>query len=175
MNDQELDILLSESAKRQQSVNQINATVMRTVRRDLRLKIVRKWAKLLGLCFGIPLALVVYIFVLNEAMSVSAMQTPLQIICVALPLVTIGLLLATKLRNFRIDLCSLYRGVTEKILHNNKWYPSLQHMRSCRVAHRMWGIAFFSEMLRRKCFAFFNILEKYLFNTGDCHLFMSLA
>jgi len=97
MNDQELDILLSESAKRQQSVNQINATVMRTVRRDLRLKIVRKWAKLLGLCFGIPLALVVYIFVLNEAMSVSAMQTPLQIICVALPLGTIAVLIARTL------------------------------------------------------------------------------
>ena len=49
MNDQELDILLSESAKRQQPLADINATVMRTVRRDLRLKIVRKWAKLLGL------------------------------------------------------------------------------------------------------------------------------
>lgn len=97
MNDQELDILLSESAKRQQSVNLINATVMRTVRRDLRLKIIRKWAKLLGLCFGVPLALVVYIFVLNEAMSVSAMQTPLQIICVALPLGTIAVLIARTL------------------------------------------------------------------------------
>ena len=97
MNDQELDILLSESAKRQQSVNQINATVMRTVRRDLRLKIVRKWTKLLGLCFGIPLALVIYIFALNEAMSVSAMQTPLQIICVALPLGTIAVLIARTL------------------------------------------------------------------------------
>ena len=97
MTDQELDILLSESAKRQQPIAEINANVMRTVRRDLRLKIVRKWAKLLGLCFGIPLALVVYIFVLNEAMSVSAMQTPLQIICVALPLGTIAVLIARTL------------------------------------------------------------------------------
>jgi uncharacterized membrane protein YhdT len=104
MTDQQLDILFTESAKRQQSVNQINATVMRSVRRDMRLKIVRKWAKLLGLCFGIPLAVVVYIFVLNEAISVSPMQTQLRIACIALPLITIGLLLATKLRNFRIDM-----------------------------------------------------------------------
>ena len=46
MTDQELDILLRESAKRQPEIAQINATVMRTVRPDLRLKTLRKWAKL---------------------------------------------------------------------------------------------------------------------------------
>jgi len=104
MTDQELDILFTESAKRQQSVNQINATVMRSVRRDLRLKLVRKWAKLIGLCFGIPIALVVYIFVLNEAMSLSSMQSPLRIVCIALPLVTIAVLFARNLKNFRLDM-----------------------------------------------------------------------
>ncbi len=104
MTDQELDSLFTESAKRQQSVEQINATVMRSVRRDLRLKIVRKWAKLLGLCFGIPLALVVYIFVLNEAISISAMQMQLRIVCIALPLVTIAILVAINLKKFRLDM-----------------------------------------------------------------------
>ena len=104
MTDQELDSLFTESAKRQQSVEQINAIVMRSVRRDLRLKIVRKWAKLLGLCFGIPLALVVYIFVLNEAMSISAMQIQLRIVCIALPLVTIAILVAINLKKFRLDM-----------------------------------------------------------------------
>ena len=103
MTDQELDTLFSESAKRQQSVEQINATVMRSVRRDLRLKIVRKWAKLLGLCFGVPLALVVYIFVLNEAISISSMQMQLHIACIALPLITIAVLCAINLKNFRLD------------------------------------------------------------------------
>ena len=103
MTDQELDMLFTESAKRQQSVEQISANVMRSVRRDLRLKIVRKWAKLIGLCFGIPLAVVVYIFVLNESISVSPMQTPLRVACIALPLITIGLLLAVRLRNFRME------------------------------------------------------------------------
>lgn len=104
MTDQELDSLFTERAKRQQLVEQINATVMRSVRRDLRLKIVRKWAKLLGLCFGVPLALVVYIFVLNEAISISSMQMQLRIVCIALPLFTIAVLYAINLKKFRIDM-----------------------------------------------------------------------
>ena len=104
MTDQELDSLFIERAKRQQLVEQINATVMRSVRRDLRLKIVRKWAKLLGLCFGVPLALVVYIFVLNEAISISSMQMQLRIVCIALPLFTIAVLYAINLKKFRLDM-----------------------------------------------------------------------
>ncbi len=103
VNDIDLDLLFAESAKRQQSVERINATVMRSVRRDLRLKLIRKWARLVGGCFGIPLALVVYIYVLNDAMSLSSMQMPLRIACVALPLITIITLLATKLKNFRME------------------------------------------------------------------------
>ena len=104
MTDQELDSLFTERAKRQQLVEQINATVMRSVRRDLRLKIVRKWAKLLGLCFGVPLALVVYIFVLNEAISISSMQMQLRIVCIALPLFTIAVLYAINLKKLRLDM-----------------------------------------------------------------------
>ena len=104
MTDQELDSLFTERAKRQQLVEQINVTVMRSVRRDLRLKIVRKWAKLLGLCFGVPLALVVYIFVLNEAISISSMQMQLRIVCIALPLFTIAVLYAINLKKFRLDM-----------------------------------------------------------------------
>lgn len=103
VNDIDLDLLFAESAKRQQSVDQINETVMRSVRRDLRLKLIRKWARLVGGCFGVPLALVVYIYVLNEAINVSSMQSPLRIVCIALPLITIITLLATKLRNFRME------------------------------------------------------------------------
>lgn len=103
MTDQELDILLSESAKRQQPIADINATVMQTVRRDLRRKAFRKWARLIVLCLGVPMALVLYGFVLNEAISGSSMQSPLRIVCLALPLVTIIVLLATRLRNFRME------------------------------------------------------------------------
>ncbi len=99
----DLDKLLSESAKRQQPVADINASVMRTVRRDLRLKAIRKWTRLIVLCLGVPMALVLYGFVLNEAISGSSMQSPLRIVCLALPLVTIIALLATRLRNFRME------------------------------------------------------------------------
>ena len=103
MTDQELDILLNESAKRQAPVANINAAVRRTVRRDLRLKAVRKWTRLIVLCLGVPMALVLYGFVLNEAISGSSMQSPLRIICLALPLLSMITLLGVKLRNFRIE------------------------------------------------------------------------
>jgi hypothetical protein len=102
--DNELDLLLQQSAQHHKAAEQINRQVMRTVRRDMRLKLVRKWAKLLGLCFGVPLALVVYIFVLNEAISISSMQMQLRIVCIALPLFTIAVLYAINLKKFRLDM-----------------------------------------------------------------------
>ena len=85
MTDKDLDLLFAESAKRQPDVAQINATVMRTVRRDLRLKKLRKWAKLLGICFGLPMP---------------EMPEQLRILSIALPIATILFLAAQKIRYF---------------------------------------------------------------------------
>lgn len=98
MTDQELDSLFTERAKRQQLVEQINATVMRSVRRDLRLKIVCKWAKLLGLCFGLPVAVVVYIYALFVFMP--EMPEQLQTVCMAIPVATVLALAAQRLHYF---------------------------------------------------------------------------
>ena len=98
MTDQELDILLRESAKRQPEIAQINATVMRTVRRDLRLKTLRKWAKLLGICFGLPVAVVVYIYALFVFMP--EMPEQLQTVCMAIPVATVLALAAQRLHYF---------------------------------------------------------------------------
>ncbi len=98
MTDQELDNLLVESAKRQQPIADINATVMRTVRRDLRLKIIRKWAKLLGICFGLPVAVVVYIYALFVFMP--EMPEQLRVLSIALPIATILILAAQRLHYF---------------------------------------------------------------------------
>jgi hypothetical protein len=98
MTDQELDILLSESAKRQPDIAQINATVMRTVRRDMRLKTLRKWAKLLGICFGLPVAVVVYIYALFVFMP--EMPEQLQTVCMAIPVATVLALAAQRLHYF---------------------------------------------------------------------------
>lgn len=98
MTDKDLDLLFAESAKRQSDVAQINATVMRTVRRDLRLKKLRKWAKLLGICFGLPVAVVLYIYALFVFMP--EMPEPLRVLSIALPMATILILAAQRLYYF---------------------------------------------------------------------------
>ena len=64
--DNELDLLLQQSVQHHKAVEQINRQVMRSVRRDMRLKTARKWAKLLGLCFGLPLMVIAYLWLLKQ-------------------------------------------------------------------------------------------------------------
>ena len=96
--DQELDLLFQQSAQQHKAVEQINRQVMRTVRRDMRLKTLRKWAKLSGLCFGLPVAVVLYIYALFVFMP--EMPEQLQIVYIAIPLATILGLAVQRLRYF---------------------------------------------------------------------------
>jgi hypothetical protein len=96
--DYELDTLFQQSAQQHKAVEQINRQVMRTVRRDMRLKALRKWAKLLGLCFGLPVAVVVYIYALFLFMP--EMPEQLQNVCMAIPVATILGLAAQRLHYF---------------------------------------------------------------------------
>ena len=96
--DYELDTLFQQSAQHHKAVGQINRQVMRTVRRDMRLKTLRKWAKLLAFCFGLPLAVVVYIYALFVFMP--EMQEQLQAVYIAIPIVTILGLAAQRLYYF---------------------------------------------------------------------------
>ena len=96
--DYELDTLFQQSAQQHKAVEQINRQVMRTVRRDMRLKTLRKWAKLLGLCFGLPVAVVVYIYALFLFMP--EMPEQLRIVCIAIPIATILGLAVQRLRYF---------------------------------------------------------------------------
>lgn len=96
--DYELDALFEQSAQQHKAVEQINRQVMRTVRRDMRLKTLRKWAKLLGLCFGLPVAVVVYIYALFLFMP--EMPEQLQIVCIAIPVATVLALVAQRLHYF---------------------------------------------------------------------------
>ena len=96
--DQELDLLFEQSAQQHKAVEQINRQVIRTVRRDMRLKPLRKWAKLLGLCFGLPLAVVVYIYALFVFMP--EMPEQLQTVCMAIPVATVLALAAQRLYYF---------------------------------------------------------------------------
>ena len=96
--DYELDLLFEQSAQHHKAVGQINRQVMRTVRRDMRLKTLRKWAKLLALCFGLPLVVVVYIYALFVFMP--EMQEQLQAVYIAIPIATILGLAVQRLRYF---------------------------------------------------------------------------
>ena len=96
--DYELDTLFQQSAQQHKAVEQINRQVMRTVRRDMRLKTLRKWAKLLGLCFGLPVAVVVYIYALFLFMP--DMPEQLQAVYIAIPIATILGLAVQRLRYF---------------------------------------------------------------------------
>ena len=96
--DYELDTLFQQSAQQHKAVEQINRQVMRTVRRDMRLKTLHKWAKLLGLCFGLPVAVVVYIYALFLFMP--EMPEQLRIVCMAVPVATVLALAAQRLYYF---------------------------------------------------------------------------
>ena len=96
--DYELDALFEQSAQQHKAVEQINRQVMRTVRRDMRLKTLRKWAKLLVLCFGLPVAVVVYIYALFVFMP--EMPEQLQTVCMAIPVATVLALAAQRLHYF---------------------------------------------------------------------------
>ena len=100
MNDKELDILFEQSAQRQKAVEQINRQVMQTVRRDMRRMAFRKWARLLGLCFGAPMLIVLYIYVLYTIMP--EMEMPLRIVTLVLPLLTLTGIYGKQIREFSI-------------------------------------------------------------------------
>lgn len=100
MTDQELDLLFAQSVQRQQIEEQINRQVMQTVRRDMRLKVLRKWAKLLSLCFVAPMLIVLYIYVLYTFMP--TMEMPLRIVTLVLPLLTIVGLYGKQIREFSL-------------------------------------------------------------------------
>lgn len=100
MTDKELDLLFAESAQRHNAVEQINRQVMHMVRRDLRRKRLRKWARLLGISFGLPVAVVIYAYLLYAYMP--QLPEQLRIAFFVLPIATIAILLARKMRSFSV-------------------------------------------------------------------------
>ena len=100
MTDQELDSLFEQSAQRQKAVREINRRVMQTVRRDMRMKLVRKWARLIGLCFGVPVLIVLFAYTLFIYMP--AMDMPIRIATFVLPLGTLALFFGKYLHDFSI-------------------------------------------------------------------------
>lgn len=101
MTDKDLDLLFEQSARREQTAELITAGVMRTVRRDMRRKQLRKWAKLSGICFGLPILVVLYAYALFTYMP--DMQLSLRITTFVLPLGTIVAWVGRKLHDFLLS------------------------------------------------------------------------
>ncbi|MBQ7530460.1 MAG: hypothetical protein IJT12_01975 [Paludibacteraceae bacterium] len=101
MTDKDLDMLFEQSARREQAAGFITNQVMRTIRRDLRRKQLRKWAKLIGICFGMPILVVLYAYALFT--YIPDMQLPLRIITFVLPLGTIAVWAGKQLHDFLLS------------------------------------------------------------------------
>ena len=98
MNDKELDMLFSQSVQRQKAVEQINAQVIKKVRRDMRIRRARKWIRIVAICFGLPIMLVLYIYALYTYMpDIPLWQT---IICYTLPVGTVAIFFGKTLHDF---------------------------------------------------------------------------
>ena len=98
MNDKELDILFAETAQRQKAVEQINRQVMKTVRRDMRIKQIRKWARLVAMCFGLPALLVLYIYMM--VVNMPDIPTVARVIMYVVPLGTMAVYFGKRLHDY---------------------------------------------------------------------------
>ena len=98
MNDKELDILFAETAQRQKAVEQINRQVMKTVRRDMRIKQIRKWAHLIAICFGLPALLVLYIYMM--VVNMPDLPTAARVIMYVVPLGTMAVYFGKRLHDY---------------------------------------------------------------------------
>ena len=98
MNDKELDILFAQAAQRDKAVEMINRQVMKTVRRDMRLKLIRKWARLVTFCFCMPATIVMYIYLMITYMP--DLPLPIRVGFMVLPLGTMAICFGKRLHEF---------------------------------------------------------------------------
>ncbi len=98
MNDKELDILFAETAQRQKAVEQINHAVMQTVRRDMRRKTIRKWIRMIAMCFGMPASIVLYIYAMATYMP--EMPQAMRVVFYVMPLVTMAICFGKRLHDY---------------------------------------------------------------------------
>ncbi|WP_148295574.1 hypothetical protein [Prevotella dentasini] len=62
MNEQELDALIGEALQREKMIEEINHSVMRTVKTRKRESVVRRWLRIAALSFGLPIAVAIVLY-----------------------------------------------------------------------------------------------------------------
>ena len=102
MNDNQLDQLLQQYANEQEANNkaieQATQHIMTTVRHEVRITKIKKWAQILTYSFGIPVAIVLYAFCLITYIpKIPHQYTP---VFIAIPVIVLAIIGGTKLRDF---------------------------------------------------------------------------
>lgn len=102
MNDNQLNQLLQQYADKYEANNKAieRATqhIMTSVRHEVRITKIKKWAQILTYSFGIPVAIVLYAFCLITYIpEIPHLYTP---VFIAIPIIVLAIIGGAKLRNF---------------------------------------------------------------------------
>ena len=102
INDNQIDELLQQYADKNEANNKAieRATqhIMTTVRHEVRITKIKKWAQILTYSFGIPVAIVLYAFCLITYIpEIPHLYTP---VFIAIPVIVLAIIGGAKLRNF---------------------------------------------------------------------------
>ena len=101
IDDNELEQLMQQYVTKQTKIEDATEMLMHTVRKEIRRATLRRWWRVVLYAFLIPMAMVVYCYVLVK--YVSALPQPYSVFGIGLPILTIIVLFSERLRNFTPD------------------------------------------------------------------------
>lgn len=102
INDNQIDELLQQYAAlnetNNKAIEQATQHVMSTIKHEVRITKIKKWAQILTYSFGIPVAIVLYAFCLITYIpEIPHLYTP---VFIAIPVIVLAIIGGTKLRDF---------------------------------------------------------------------------
>lgn len=102
MNDNQLEQLLQQygalNEANNKAIEQATQHIMTTVRHEVRITKIKKWAQILTYSFGIPVSIVLYAFCLITYIpEIPHLYTP---VFIAIPIIVLAIIGGAKLRNF---------------------------------------------------------------------------
>lgn len=102
MNDNQLEQLLQQygalNEANNKAIEQATQHIMTTVRHEVRITKIKKWAQILTYSFGIPVAIVLYAFCLITYIpEIPHLYTP---VFISIPVIVLAIIGGTKLRDF---------------------------------------------------------------------------
>ncbi len=76
MTDEELNKLMRETFERQELLEGINQSVMMEIKSTARRERIRKWLRLLAVCFGLPLFVMLMLYCAHQSVAQSGFSLP---------------------------------------------------------------------------------------------------